>query len=86
MKLGAETLKANGAIKIYAFCSHGVLSGDAIEKIESSPLEKLFITNSIQISDNIKNCKKIGIIDISALLGEAIIRTHKGESISVLFE
>jgi len=85
LKLAAETLKKKGATEIYALCSHGILSGDAVEKIESSCITELIVTNSILLSDKSKKCTKIKEIDIAPMLAEAIIRTHKGESISVLF-
>ena len=85
LKLAAETLQKKGAVEIYALASHGVLSGKAREKLESSPIKQLVVTNSIQLSDECKVCPKIKTIDISSMLAEAIRRTHNGESISVLF-
>jgi ribose-phosphate pyrophosphokinase len=85
MKLAAETLAKNGAKEIYALCTHGVLSGSAVEKIEASPLKELVVTNSLYFNDAIRKCKKIKTIDIAGILSEAIRRTHNGESISVLF-
>jgi len=86
MKLAAETLQKNGSKEVYALCTHGILSGSAVEKIEKSPLKELIVTNSILFNDQIRNCPKIKTIDISAILAEAIRRTHNGESISVLFK
>jgi ribose-phosphate pyrophosphokinase len=86
MKLAAETLVKNGAKEIYAVCTHGVLSGSAVEKIESSPMKELIVSNSLYFNEEIKNCKKIKTIDISRILAEAIRRTHHGESISYLFD
>jgi len=86
LKLAAETLQAKGAVSIYALCSHGVLSGNAVQKIEESPLQQLVITNSIRQDPSSKNCKKIKVIDIAPMFAEAIRRTHNGESISVLFD
>jgi len=85
MKLAAETLVKNGSKEIYALCTHGILSGSAVEKIESSPLKQLIVTNSLQLNEKLKKCSKIKIMDISVMLSEAIRRTHNGESISVLF-
>jgi len=85
MKLAAETLVKNGSKEIYALCTHGILSGSALEKIESSPLKQLVVTNSLFMNDKIKKCTKIKTMDISVMLSEAIRRTHNGESISVLF-
>jgi len=85
MKLAAETLQKKGATEIYALCSHGVLSGTAVQRIEESPLRELVVTNSINLSEEAKKCTKIKAIDIAPMLAEAIRRTHNGESISVLF-
>jgi ribose-phosphate pyrophosphokinase len=86
LKLAAETLQKKGATEIYALCSHGVLSGSAVQKIEESPLKELIVTNSIMMTEATKQCSKIKTIDISSMLAEAIRRTHNGESISVLFQ
>jgi len=85
MKLAAETLQKKGAVEIYALASHGVLSGNAPQRIEQSPLRELIVTNSIMLSEDSKKCNKIKTIDISQILAEAVRRTHNGESISVLF-
>jgi len=85
LKLAAETLKLKGATEVYAMVSHGVLSGPAVKKIDDSPLCELIITNSIQMSDEVKNCKKIKAVDVAVIFSEAIRRTHNGESISLLF-
>lgn len=85
LKLAAKTLKDNGAIKVYAAVSHGVLSGKAMETIESSELEELVVTNSIPQKENMEKSGKLKVIDIAPMLAEAIRRTHNGESISVLF-
>ncbi len=81
----ATALKNNGASKIYAACSHGVLSGKAIENIESSTIENLFITNSIPLSAQKKKCKKIEQLSIAEMLAIAIKKIHIEESLSILF-
>ncbi len=80
----AEALKAAGAGKIIAAATHPVLSGDAVERLEKSCIEEVVVTNSIPLSGKEK-CKKIKVLDVSALLGEAILRIHNDESISMLF-
>jgi ribose-phosphate pyrophosphokinase len=85
LALAAETLVSNGADKVYAMVTHGILSGKAIDVINGSLLEELFITNTIPHEDTKKVCPKLKCIDISATLSEAIRRTHNGESISYLF-
>jgi len=81
----ANKLAELGADKVYAACVHGVLSGNAVQKIEASPIEKLFITNTIPLYDEKKNCKKIVQLSIAELLASAIKKIHLEESISILF-
>jgi ribose-phosphate pyrophosphokinase len=81
----SRVLAEQGAKKIYAACVHGVLSGNAIENIESSPLEKLFITNTIPLSSEKQKCKKIVQLSIAEMLAIAIKKIHIEESISILF-
>jgi len=78
----ADAIKNAGAIKVYAAASHGVLSGQAIEKIQKSSLEEVVITDSIPHEQNIP---KIKILSIAPLLAEAIKRIANDESISALF-
>jgi len=85
MTLAAKTLKEQGAVRIYALCTHGVLSGKAIQRVMESPIEELVVTNSIRPSEETCKCPKIKFIDVSSMFAEAIRRTHHGESISVLF-
>ena len=81
----AEVLKAAGARKIIAAATHPVFSGQALEKLEQSPVEEVVVTNSIPTKDG-SRCSKIRVLDVSPLLGEAIRRIHTGESISILFD
>lgn len=83
--LAAEKLNEAGATKIYAFCVHGIFSGNAIDKLNKSKFEAVFVTNTIPQEENMKRCSKIRCIDISMILAEAIRRTHNGESVSFLF-
>lgn len=80
----AYALKDAGAKVIYASITHGVLSGPAIERIEKSPIKELVITDTIPLSGE-KHNKKIKVLSISNLLGEAIKRIHNEESVSSLF-
>jgi len=80
----AEVLRKAGARTIIAAATHPVFSGDALEKLEASPIEEVIVTNSIPFRDG-KRCSKIVVLDVSPLLGEAIRRIHTGESISILF-
>ncbi|RDD46811.1 Ribose-phosphate pyrophosphokinase 1 [Trichoplax sp. H2] len=81
----AEKLIEAGAAQIYAIMTHGVLSGPALQRLENSPIESVVVTNTIPQEDKMKSCSKISVIDISAILAEAIRRTHNGESVSYLF-
>ena len=79
-----KSLKDQGADRVFATCSHGVLSGPAIERIEESPLEKVVITNTIPLSPE-KASKKIVQLSVAELLARAIINIHKELSVSELF-
>lgn len=79
--LAARNLLEAGATKVYAFATHGILSGDALKVISESGMEKLVITNTIPQSDNCEKCEKIEVIDVSRVLAEVIRRSHFGESV-----
>jgi len=85
LTMAAEALKKEGASKILSCCTHAVLSGPAIEKIDDSPLEELIVTNTIPLGPEAGKCKKIKVLSVAHLIGEAIRRTHEEESISSLF-
>jgi len=82
----AKALKDNGAKEIYSYIVHGVLSGDALKKIEKSEIKELVLTDSIEASEEIKNIKNIRHISIAPLMGEAIKRISSNSSVSALFE
>jgi len=81
----AQAIMDNGAGAVYACCSHAVLSGNAVEKIGASPLTELVATNTIPLSEGAQKLKKIKVLDVSPILGEAIKRIHSDESVSSLF-
>lgn len=81
----AEKLFEAGALKVYSICTHGILSGRALDHINSSRFECVVVTNTIPQEKNTELCNKLQVIDISMILAEAIRRTHNGESISYLF-
>ena len=81
----ADILMKAGAKEVYACCSHGVLSGPAIERLEASQIKKLVITNSVPLRDAAVNCKKIEVLSVAGLLAEAIDRIHSEDSVSSLF-
>ncbi len=80
-----DALKKNGAIDVYVFITHGVLSGEAAEKIKKSKIKKLIITDSIDNSKKIKNNSKIEVLSIASLMSEAIKRIANSNSVSDLF-
>ena len=82
----ADALKAAGASDVVAYITHGVLSGEAVARIEKSTLRKMVITDSIRASEAAQNCKKIRYLSIAPLLGEAIRRIADETSVSSLFD
>ncbi|MGD8530547.1 MAG: ribose-phosphate diphosphokinase, partial [Syntrophobacterales bacterium] len=81
----AKALAENGARSINACCTHAVLSGSAIERIEESAIENLIVTDSIPLKPEVQESKKIKVLTVAKLLGEAIKRTHLNDSVSSLF-
>lgn len=81
----AERVKEAGATKVYAILTHGIFSKNACERINASCFEAVVVTNTIDQSENLKKCDKIKVIDVATVFGEAIRRTHCGESVSELF-
>jgi ribose-phosphate pyrophosphokinase len=82
----AEALMAQGAKDVSAYITHGVLSGGAVARVTSSKLKHLVITDSIQPTEAVKVARNIRVIGIASLIGEAIGRTSREESVSSLFE
>jgi ribose-phosphate pyrophosphokinase len=85
LALAAEKLKEAGALKVYACFTHGVLSGNAVEKLQKAPLEEIFMTNTIPLSGE-KKLEKFVTVSIAKLFAEAIKGIHHDESISTLFK
>ncbi len=83
--LSTEALRNEGARRILAACTHPVLSGQAISKIETSPLEKVIVTNTIPLNAEAQDCGKIVVLSVAELFGEAIRRINEGSSVSSLF-
>jgi len=82
--LAANALVENGAAEVYACCSHPVLSGPAIERIQNSKIKELVVTNSIALPEE-KKIDKVVELSVAPLLAEAIIRVHEEQSVSTLF-
>jgi ribose-phosphate pyrophosphokinase len=81
----AVALKEAGAERVLACAVHGVLSGPAIERIERSPLDQLIVTNSVPLRGDGQNCRKIVVLTVARLLGQAIRNIHEETSVSSLF-
>jgi len=83
--LGANALVENGAKEVYACCTHPVLSGPAIERIQNSKIKELVVTNSIALPEE-KKIDKIVELSVAPLIAEAITRVYEMQSVSVLFD
>jgi ribose-phosphate pyrophosphokinase len=81
----AEVLKERGAKRVYAYCTHAVFSGPAIERMEKSLLDEVVITNTIPLNDAAKASKKIRQLSVAFLFAETIRRITDGESVTSLF-
>ncbi len=81
----AAALKEKGAKRVIAACAHAVLSGPALERINDSVLENVIVTNTIPMEDKQKECKKLTVLSVASLLGDAIKRIHEETSVSSLF-
>jgi ribose-phosphate pyrophosphokinase len=78
-------LKERGATKVYGLATHAVLSGPAIERISNSELNGVVVTDTIPLQSDALKCKKISVLSVAELLGEAIRRIHNEDSVSTLF-
>jgi ribose-phosphate pyrophosphokinase len=81
----AEVLKERGAKRVFAYCTHPILSGPAVERIAGSQLDEVVITNTIPLSDAARACKKIRQLSVAFLFAETIRRISDGESVTSLF-
>ncbi len=81
----ADAIKNAGAKEIHACCAHAVLSGPAIERISDSVLKSVVVTDTIPLTGEAAACDKIKVLTISQLVGEAIIRSYRGDSVTSLF-
>jgi ribose-phosphate pyrophosphokinase len=83
--LAANALKEAGARDIYACCTHPVLSGPAIERLNHSPIVEIVVTDTIPLRDSC-NISKMRVLSVAPLIAEAVVRIHEKQSISKLFE
>jgi ribose-phosphate pyrophosphokinase len=81
----AKFLQKHGAKDIYACCTHPVFSGNALEKIENSVIKEVMVTDTIPLTEAAKKIKKIKVITVSGVLGEAIKSIHNETSVTKLF-
>ncbi len=82
----ADALLKNGATEVYAYATHGVLSGGAVARIKASKLKSMVVTDSIAVTDDVRSCPNIRTISIAPLLGEAMRRINNEASVSSLFD
>jgi len=81
----AEVLKERGAKKVYAYCTHPIFSGPAIERITQSALDEVVVTNTIPLSESASACGKIRQLSVAPLIAETVQRISKGDSVMSLF-
>jgi ribose-phosphate pyrophosphokinase len=81
----ADAVMNAGAREVHACCAHPVLSGPAIDRLDNSLLKSLVVTDTIPLKDNAAACNKIKVLSIAQLVGEAIIRSYRGDSVTSLF-
>jgi ribose-phosphate pyrophosphokinase len=84
--LAAEALRRDGARRILAACTHPVLSGQALNKVEKSDIESLIVSNTIPLAEATRPSAKIKVLSVAELFGEAIRRINEGSSVSSLFQ
>jgi ribose-phosphate pyrophosphokinase len=82
---GAAALKEAGAEKVVAYCTHAVLSGSAVERIQSSVMDELVVTDTIPLREDARKCKKIRVLGVASLLAETMRRISEEASVSSLF-
>ena len=81
----ASALMSQGARRVSAACTHAVLSGPAVERINNSPLQALIVTNTISLDNKKEQCRKLKVLSIAPIVGEAIKRIHEETTLSTLF-
>jgi len=86
LTLSVEALAREGAKKIFSACTHPILSGPAVDRVEKSGLERMFVTNTLPLTERAKSCSKIEVLSVAELFGEAIRRINEGSSVSSLFD
>ncbi|MBM7332462.1 MAG: ribose-phosphate pyrophosphokinase [Alcanivorax sp.] len=82
----AQALKDHGAAKVYAYCTHAVLSGPAIDNISNSAMDQLVVTDTIPLSEQGRQCDKIRVLRLAPMLAETVRRVNNEESLSAMFD
>ena len=82
---GADAIHQHGARKILAASTHGILSGPAVDRLTASPIEEVVVTNTVPLHDKETRGKKVTVLSVAPLIGEAIRRIHREESLTSLF-
>jgi len=82
---GASALKKFGAVKVVAYCTHAVLSGNAMKNINASELDELVVTDTIPLRPEAEACDRIRVLSVAAMLAESVRRVAEGESLSSMF-
>ncbi len=86
LRKAAQALKDHGAAKVYAYCTHPVLSGPAIDNISNSAMDQLVVTDTIPLSEQGRQCDKIRVLRLAPMLAETIRRVNNEESLSAMFD
>jgi len=81
----AHAILDKGATQVYACCVHPVLSGPAVDRICSSELRSVIVADTIPVKPEVLECGKVEVLSVTELFGEAIIRSHRGDSVTSLF-
>jgi ribose-phosphate pyrophosphokinase len=82
---GAEAIKKKGARQVLAACTHGVLTGPSIDRLNASPIDEVIVTDTIPLNGKKRSCPKLTVLSVASLLGEAIRNIHEETSVSSLF-
>jgi ribose-phosphate pyrophosphokinase len=81
----ADALKEHGALRVLAYCTHAVLSGSAVQRIQESSIDQLVVTDSVPLRPDAQACKKIRVLSVAGLVAETILRISNEDSVSSLF-
>jgi ribose-phosphate pyrophosphokinase len=83
---GAQALVNNGAKEVYACCTHGVLSGPAMERLINSPIKEIVVLDTIDLPEEVRNNPKIKVLSVAKLIAKAITSIYSDASLSAIYE